>query len=570
MTDLPRPSALRRVACAAFFCLLPSAAAAQAAPDAGQLLRESQPPPPRPEALTPRPPVPARPEGGATVRVRGFEVVGSQRFDAATWNGVLAPFVGRDLGFAGLQAAADAVARHFREAAGVHVAATLPPQDLAAGLVRIRVTEARFGRLRSELLVPAGEPGARIPKARVEQIVGGVLAAGGPLPIAALESRTLIANELPGAKVSSLLAAGEREGETDVLLRIEPRPAFGGSATLDNFDARATGSLRALASIAFASPTGHGEQFGLSASLSEGKRYARAVATLPVGAAGWRAGVNASAMRYELVGDFAATGARGTARTAGLWLAAPLLRSATANANAILTLEEKRLFNEAAVGVLSDKRQRVAGFGLSGDRLDDWGGAGVWFGSVVLHAGELDLSRNADDAAADAAGPQRAGAWRKATITAGRLQQLPAGQTLSLNLTLQRAGNRNLDSSEQLALGGAGGVRAYPSIEGGGDQGFVASVAWRVPLSPRWRAELFYDEGRIDRERRDGAATSVPAAYSLRGAGVALDVQPREGWRVQATLASRIGSNPAAGPTGLDADGTKRRLRGWLLVETTF
>ena len=58
-------------------------------------------------------------------------------------------------------------------------------------------------------------------------------------------------------------------------------------------------------------------------------------------------------------------------------------------------------------------------------------------------------------------------------------------QWINENLNFKTSGlaqfsNKNLDSSEQLSLGGITGVRAYPSGEASGDQGYKLTTELQI------------------------------------------------------------------------------------------
>jgi hemolysin activation/secretion protein len=57
--------------------------------------------------------------------------------------------------------------------------------------------------------------------------------------------------------------------------------------------------------------------------------------------------------------------------------------------------------------------------------------------------------------------------------------------------------SRNLDSYNQIVLGGISGVRAYTSIDGVGDRGLVGTLEINRAFEGRWSAGLFYDGGYV-------------------------------------------------------------------------
>jgi len=338
---------------------------------------------------------------------------------------------------------------------------------------------------------------------------------------------------------------------------------------LDNQGVRSTGTARLGLNLALNGPSGRGDQGLLGVIASEGSAYLRGAYSLPLGGDGARVGVNASAMRYHLVGaDFEALDARGTAQTLGATASYPLRRSAAGNIGATLAFDSRAYRNRAGGIETSRKRADTLALTLNGDAGGDPGGYWLW--SLALAAGRLDLSGNGGSEAADAAGPRAQGRFVKLNASLARLQRLTHTTALWFSVTGQ-ASNRNLDSSEKFSLGGAYGVRAYPSLEASGDSGWFASAELRRSLHPDWQAVLFCDHGavQLDHSGYNGAAS--PNTYGLTGCGVALNGALPGGIGVRAALARRLHSNPAANAaTGNDADGTHRLTRLWLSAVKSF
>jgi hemolysin activation/secretion protein len=131
--------------------------------------------------------------------------------------------------------------------------------------------------------------------------------------------------------------------------------------------------------------------------------------------------------------------------------------------------------------------------------------------------------------------------------------------------------SKNLDSSEKLFAGGASAVRAYPTSEGSGDAGLVASLEARWQLAARWQATAFVDHASLKVNADNaiaGAAAHNRVAYD--GAGLGLSwVGPADSvWRL--VWSRRLGDNPQPKPNGADQDGTLRLDRFWMSVGLNF
>jgi hemolysin activation/secretion protein len=147
----------------------------------------------------------------------------------------------------------------------------------------------------------------------------------------------------------------------------------------------------------------------------------------------------------------------------------------------------------------------------------------------------------------DQATAKTAGGFDKIAYTALRLQDF--GQEIHLYIAVsgQLAG-KNLDPSEKFNLGGPDAVRAYPQGEGVGDSGLFGTLELRhtpAVLFPYARPELiaFFDAGRINTNQNP----FVPGANSSRlfGAGVGLNLFLRDGFRIRASWAWKVGERPA-------------------------
>lgn len=543
--------------------LLPGTALAQAGVDAGTLLREAQKPVDAAPLLAKPPPIgPAAKDKGPQVTVNAFEVSGSTLYGPEVWSTVLSDLVGKSQSFSALQAAADRVSQHYRSA-GLHALAFLPEQNLTSGRVRIVVVEGRLGGVQ----ISSPKPD-RLPMALLSRMLGTDQTVGKVVNIDALERATLIANDIPGIKVSSVLTAGKQAGETDIEANAEALAVFGGNGTIDNFDPISTGKEKVTGQLVFSNALGWGEQTQISLQASAGKRYGQLSYNLPLAANGMRGGLNLSRLDYTLQKEFGQLGGMGNADTWGAFLSYPVIRAQQHNLSGQMSYSASHLVNSATAGNISDKKSQSLTLGLSGN---DYGsGDGVTIGGISLVAGEVDLSGNTAELAQDAAGPSRNGRYAKAQFNIARLQRLSANGMLWLSANGQVAG-KNLDSGEEFSLGGPNGVRAFPALEAAGDQGLVLTAEYRYEISSVWRPKLFIDLGHIT-VNRDNSFTGAPAFndYQLKGAGMGLDWTPSRTVTVRAHMAWRIAENPNAQANGNDADGTRHLPQVWLQAYLDF
>lgn len=532
-------------------------AAAQAVPDAGSLLQQFErertpalPPPVKPRR--PAPPEELTLPGEALLEVREFRFEGNSLFDDDTLARAVAGYRDRPVGFRDLRAAAAAVAQVYRDAGWV-VRTYLPPQDVSEGIVTIRVVEARFGGTRFEAPLPA-----RVDPRRIEGFFGARQRIGEPLNEHRIGRALLLANDLPGARVTGALQEGRADGETDFVLTGVDGPAVTGSVDLDTGGSRATGAERATVALGWNSPTRIGDLAQGLFVRSGGSSYWRSAYSMPVGGDGWRVGVSASGMEYRVTTpELRALGSRGQSETLGIDLTYPWIRSEQTNLYLTLNADRKRLLNVANGAVQSDYGVASASAGLAMNRLDALGRGGVTTASLTFTGG-----RTARAASDPGTNPRLDEAFAKWRFALGRQQSLGEGLSLHASLSGQHA-SRALDSSEGFQLGGPSGVRAFPTGEGAG------SAGWLSTLEVRWQAlagltsSVFADSGRI-RNFPNGPS------YGLSGMGLSLSWQAGGGLTGKAAFARRLSANPNPTSAGTDQDGSLTVNRLWLSASYAF
>jgi hemolysin activation/secretion protein len=315
-----------------------------------------------------------------------------------------------------------------------------------------------------------------------------------------------------------------------------------------------TGADRLSVNLAVNSPARLGDALAINAMKTQGVDYQRLGYTVPLGGDGWRWGVHLSNLNYRVISDeFASLNPNGAATTVGLDISYPLLRTLVQNINLAFSYDDKR-FDNTVNGVTTSYGIKVYNATLGWQQMDGWGGGGTSNASTVLTTGQ-----KTNDAS-----------YTKLNLSLGRLQKLRPNLSLHVSATAQ-ASNVNLDSSEKIYLGGATSVRAYPTGEAGGSMGHTLSLELRQRFDSHLTLAAFYDHGRVQANADNNlSAPASPAAWYLQGAGLSLGWQSPQGVDIKASLAQRLGDNPAAQSNGSDNDGTLRLNRAWLVASVAF
>ncbi len=528
-----------------------SIALAQIPPGAGslsqQIEREQPPRPPQKaapdirleqgsESVAPA----AAVDGQAKLIVKSLHVAGMQVFSETELLAVTGFRPQSELTLADLRGMASKIALHYHTHGYFLARAYLPPQDIQNGAVTIAVIEGKYGTvsLRNQ---------TNLSDALANGLLAG-LNGGDTIAIAPLESRLLLLSDLPGVSVKSTLVPGASVGASDLIIDVTPGQRVTGSLDADNSGNRYTGENRIGATLNLNDPSGHGDVASLRALTSgSGLNYARASYQMQISKA--KVGVAYASMKYRLGKEFDSLQANGTADIASLYGGMPLIRSRSSNLSVLLNYDFKSFQDKVdATSTITDKKADVLMLSLAGDQRDGLGGGGLSQYSLTWASGRIDI-RSPAALATDAASLRSNGHFDKLAINAMRLQSVTASTSLYAAINAQFA-SKNLDISEQIGLGGASGVRAYPAGEAYGDQGYVLNLEARYLLPTfsehvpgRMQLVGFADTGSVLLNKNPWTGGSN--RRTLSGAGIGVNWVDDSNFIVKAFYAHKLGNAKA-------------------------
>lgn len=509
------------------------------APDAGRTLQESKPALEMPRtspSLDIEAPAPSEAlPGGASVTLQSVAISGNSLYDEAALQTVLGEVVGKTYDLAGLKGLANQITAHYRNNGYPFARAFVPVQPMSNGAFKIEVVEGKYEK--------ATATGDESLTTRAQSYLTP-LQSGAVIESKKLERTTLVLDDLPGIKTTPIIRPGQEVGTGVLDVQIERDGRFGGEVGVDNYGNRYTGRNRARANIHIDSPFTLGDQITASGLYTEENMWLGSVGySLPLGSSGLRGNVGYSHTYYELAKDFASL-QHGTAKVTSAGVSYPIIRSQKVNLSVSGTYQYKDLNDQRDVKNVNDsKRSDSLPIALNFDLRDSLGGGGITYGRASWTHGSLDLDRTLK--ADDRTTAKTDGSYDKFNLDFARLQALPANFTLFGRVSAQWAAD-NLDSSESFGLGGANGVRAYPSGEGFGDEGWLAQVELRYTATLENTATIspyaFYDGGRvrINHNTWDNAENH----RSISGAGLGVRAGYK-GFSADASVAWRThGGNP--------------------------
>jgi hemolysin activation/secretion protein len=265
------------------------------------------------------------------------------------------------------------------------------------------------------------------------------------------------------------LEPGAQQGFTNLMLEITPTKSADYDVSLDNAGSRFTGRNRASFGATLNSPGNIGDRLSARIVTSgRGLASVRLAYDRPLGTNGVRGSGYISHTTYELGEQFRALEATGTARSWGLGVAYPWIRTAELNIRLQANGEYRELEDRiATLDVNNEKSAHTFQWGAGGDLRDGVFGGGITAFQAMFTNANLRI-HTASLAASDAATARTQGGFKKLSLALNRLQSVSDDVRLGINYTGQLA-SENLDSSEKFSVGGLSGVRAYPPGEAAGD-----------------------------------------------------------------------------------------------------
>jgi hemolysin activation/secretion protein len=520
-----------------------------------------------PKVGLPKPKTEVPAEEPASVVLKEIRFKGAKYFSNESLQAMVAKFLGIPLQYNDMLDIAYAVENFYKK--NNHLARVmLTQQDVTEGVLTLDVIESKLSKVTVDQQLSALPSTQEHILALIEQ----QHPKGDTFNAQHVDRALALANEVPGVSVAGALNEGGELGETELILKLYQNHGRQAELVVDNLGSRATGAERVMGNATFLNPGDLGDSLSLSTIVTRGSEYLRAAYSLPIGLDGWRLGLNGSAMDYKVVvGDQGVVDNVGKAFTQGLELIYPLDRSPETSSTFSLTAEAKQFKNVMSSGqVMTDYDAEVLVAQFSGVDRAFTKTSGVFNYSLQFSHGVIDLhdsgmtNRNTDLNKIN-------GDFNKLRTTLTFIEPWTAKTDVYVAFNGQLA-DKNLDSSEKFQLGGAMGVRAYPTGEGSGSDGKMLNFELRHRFDNGVSLTGFYDWGSVDDLHTPNPyASNSVNSYDLKGFGLSAGYTFRNGVTAKATWATRDGDNPNPKiPSGTDQDGSRDRNRFWLQMTVPF
>lgn len=471
-------------------------------------------------ALPPLAPVPLpqlAPARPGTFVLSAVDIEGASVYQASDFVPLYESLLSRPIGLPQIQSVVEAITAKYRKDGYFLSRAEAPPQDLALGVLHLRVVEGFIAKVSFEGVTAEKQASLSRPAARITD--------ERPARLATLERSLLLMQDTPGMAVKARLQIQDAAAGEFVLAIHVDFTAVGALLQLDNRGTSLVGPLEQTAAVA------------INGLITSNSRTRALVATTPTELRRLQyldlsqdTGIGSNGTRFLLDGSFAVVRSPGSPaesdiKTRSVFLDAtvshPLIRSNALTITAYGKFDSETSRELQPPQAIYHDELRVLRAGATGQFADDLGGLNIITGQAsqgleILGAskpGQLDVSRISGR-------PD----FTKLDISILRRQPLLPRWSVELAARVQRS-RTPLFIAEQFGVGGAEFGRAFDPSEITGDDGEAAYIelqnTYDTPLKllPWIQGYAFLDGGDTSFQ-----STGAANAQRLASAGFGLRV----------------------------------------------
>lgn len=361
------------------------------------------------------------------------------------------------------------IKNYYRAQGFIAVYVYLPPQQIEAGIVEIRIAEGKLDKLEitgnrwfSEKLIRN--------LLRIKE--------GGILKYDALRRGLIRINKHRDIQAKAVLGAGESPGSTNADIQVKDKLPLHLGLDMNNLGTRNTGMLRYGVTALDTNLFGRLDQLMARFQIGKGTWAVLADYIIPVSYRfGTNFGLSYSRTHVDVGGEFKSLAINGDATTYSGYFLQPLLEKQNFDASLKLGFDWKSATNRVLGSVSGKDELRILNMVFNFEERDAYGQTYAPQEFDFGLPGFLGASDKIDERAT------RTGTGGQFFIYRGslsRYQHITEDVLLSLRSTVQLTPDR-LAPSEQFRLGGAHSVRGYQEGEYLSDSGFQTSAELLIP-----------------------------------------------------------------------------------------
>ena len=507
---------------------------------------------------------------GIKVKIKKFIIEGNYSIAEAELQDIIKDFLNQELTLTELDATTEFITNYYIDK-GLWARAVLPEQDIRNNELKIKIIEAKLGKIIFQKS-PDSKPG--ISEEIAQKYLSQNQIKDQIFNINNLNENIQKLDNLAGVNATASLQSGEVEGETDVIVEVTESKLISGNVKVDNHGSRSSGVGRSTTLLNFNGLLDIGETFTLQNVHTTGSDYYSLGLTMPIGYSGVSTTIRGSEMDYDLGVPLKSSNPEGNSDSISMTLDFPSFNLGNLTSSISLGVSNNTYLNRTSSGISSEKNNFKGNLDFNFNLVDRLLGGGSNSFSFSLVTGDLDLGDTPSNLASDQTAANTNGSYDKLTFNFSRVQSITNRSSLLFS-TNGQYGGKNLDSGEQISLGGVSGIKSYPNSEASGSHGIISKLEHRYIFNQRVQSKIFYDFGKIQQYKStysgwNSSNTSLKNTYELSGAGVGLDFFLGGLGDLSLIYAQKFSNNPAEDAFGKDNDGTQSSERLWMSLGKNF
>jgi hemolysin activation/secretion protein len=438
--------------------------------------------------------------GGPKFLLRHIEFDDSKFLTKEELEPLAAPLNGRKVDFSDLQKLIAAINELYAKKNIPTGIATLPPQDVKGGVVKIKLTE---GRLEKMTVTGAVQTRPNYIMPRVQQTPGEVL------DVPRLARDVTWFNRTSDPQIRALLQPGTSFGLTDVELATTEAPAHTLQFFTDNQGVKSTGRYQGGMYYKSAGALGFDDRFTFYGTTAQGNLNGSVSYNVPVNYWGGRLGVSYTQGAIRTVdGPFRTLDITGESQVGSVNFSQPvfvndswlvLVNAAQSLGKSDTWLSETKITDDRS-------KKTTAGVSVTQSGTDYSITVSPAFNYVDSHSDVTDLNRY----------------FNVYSATANLLVRLPANFSFSATGSGQYTQERLLPGDQLFQIGGPTTIRGYPTNTVAGDSGYYINYELHNNLTNVVKGldvYAFVDMGEV--------FSTFPARTALYSAGFGLSYTPQ-------------------------------------------
>ena len=456
-------------------------------------------------------------DSGVRIAVKEVRFTPSEILSAEALEAVAADYRGKQVSLTELQQLAARVNALYKAKGVVTALATIPQQDVTAGVIEVRLVEGRVGAVRVE-------GNASTETDFITNRLG--LQAGQLVDLDKLEQGLVWFNRTNDVRLQAELKPGAVFSTTDIQVGVTEPPRHEMLLTLDNLGSKLTGAWRAGVSYRNRSLLGLRDDLSLSYTRARGQDSRAASYSVAANRYGGRLSLGLYEDRTSIeYGPLSSLNITGESRARVLSFRQPVWIDARSQWDIVAGTKRRVSSNEIDDVFLQRTDSKDRSLGAEWQWNNDASAVTAsyikyWTDATVLSREKYQIDR--------------------ASLRYNQL--LTESISLRGSLGGQWARDKNLPSGEQFFLGGEGSVRGYPVGTYSGDQGYTVNLELHHPLLNTTVGSqtlastgfFFVDHGRTAPFRPP--ASLLPAHEKLTGIGWGLNALIGKRTSVRLTL----------------------------------